>query len=824
MFLIRRRRGARDRAVSAGSLRILLGSHTPSWIRSRVAQRFLRTERATQLGLAALSTERLLALLADREQSSLLTGHPAPRALLKLVGQHPDLLAAALVLLREADAELLGGALYQTIVLNRDGASGLNVAFAAAAANAGRLPPQQARAIFERCLAIIAAPPDPYDPAAARASGAARQAAAAILAGNSEFDELVLKAMRDETARPNLQMLVASALKERPDRAAGRFVRYLPDAGLTTEQLIRFAEDCDADRGALREVAWHHRTPGGRFIGFVKQRSGAWLPAAGWLLMPPIVAAVLALLARHASTTLASAGIGPAVVIGALAVLAAVHVLSVQLAAQRLPGPIAAATVAPPIVVSAYITAVLMLVMSILGEEDPPPSWAPSLVASGLLVVFVGLVVGATMLSLRTTGAAAASEAVGRRRTAQARRTGARAGDLHRTAGRMQQVVDAYPSLRRFPSPRSATHRYPIKAASSGYLDIDLRGLQRLAERPRLVAGDVHIDLLVAPGVPVTPGQEIASAIPVGATTLEGGDLRAAERTFKVRSERKLERFAELCVSLCSQIPVLVDAGDPGGGRRVLHVLLDLLRVHLDRDARVRGEFTGPLPLSPALTQVIDKALAELAHAPTREQELLGRLFTEIFEFARKDDGVITMSAGRLAAQATTLTDFGVLCDAGIRAILLESSQELALLQHSLSRITGGTTEAARYANEAAGRLVAFCAAVNPRLSRAAWTRWWKAAARTPEHDRVQIALRIGAAALPVANLSLAVEVALAISDQDLDTLTEELHEPARSSFERFLSEGYGRLLGVDAEQRLIDFIEFARSVLAARPDLIPAV
>jgi hypothetical protein len=79
--------------------------------------------------------------------------------------------------------------------------------------------------------------------------------------------------------------------------------------------------------------------------------------------------------------------------------------------------------------------------------------------------------------------------------------------------------------------------------------------------------------------------------------------------------------------------------------------------------------------------------------------------------------------------------------------------------------------------------------------------------------QRAWIAVRIGAAALPVANLSLAVEIALALADQDFDALERDVRDHSRSAFENFLSESYGRLLGTDAEQRMINFIVFARDV-----------
>jgi hypothetical protein len=187
-----------------------------------------------------------------------------------------------------------------------------------------------------------------------------------------------------------------------------------------------------------------------------------------------------------------------------------------------------------------------------------------------------------------------------------------------------------------------------------------------------------------------------------------------------------------------------------------------------------------------------------------------------IFELARPNDGIISTTAGRLAQQAKDLTDLSVLYDAGQQAVLSDSNTDLLMVQGSFHKLISGNAQQARYANEVAGRLVMFCAAVRPTMSRAAWTRWWDASQNTPPGDRVAIALRIGAAALPTANLSLAVEVAIALAPQDFDVLHTQTTDPKRSMLEGFLSESYGRLLGTDAEQRILDFIEFARTVCSA--------
>lgn len=812
-----------DRILASVARRLMVNRHVPSVARRQAAGTFARTRQAGQLGLSQLTAQRLLEMVVDPVQRALLIESPAlgPKALIDLSVHYPDLSVAALTRLRRADPVGLSETLYRTIVLDRAGsATRLNVSLVAAAANADRLAPQQARSIFERSLEILRRPLDPYDPVSARAAGSARQAAAALLAGNSELDDLVIKGLAEAGARPSLQMLVASALKERPDHAARRFILYLNSLQPSLEQAIRFAEDCDADRGTLRSNAPEHPRLR-RSFGPLRPR--LWAPYAVAVLAPTVAVFILGRLSQRAGETLQSVGIEPAVAIGALGVLVAVHVLSVQLAAQRLPGPIAEATVLTPVTIAAYWTGLLTLVTSLLGKEELLPSWRPSLVASGLLLLFILLVILATLRSLRSTGVASASENVGRWHLGQARRTGRIAGKLHLAAADMQRMVDTHPPLRRFTSAHETTERYPIKAASSGYVHVNTSRLLEVAQSPRLVNGEARLDLLVAPGVAVTAGQELASLVPLAGGQLERNDQRAAERAFRVSGERQLGRFAELCAALCAQLPLLVRAGDPAGARRVHQVLLDLLRTHLDCDTREHDDFAGTLPLSPALTQVIDKALAELKNAPAGERGMLARVLSDVLDFADKDSGIVTLIAARLSSQATGLEDLDVLYDAGRRAILLESGLELASVQRGFDHLTPGTSSTPGYASETAGRLVAFCAAVAPRLSRAAWSRWWKSAARTPEQDRVQTALRIGAAALPVANLSLAVEISLAVAGQDFDALVKGIRDPERAAFESFLSEAYGRLLGVDAEQRIVDFIEFARDVNAAISNPSPA-
>jgi hypothetical protein len=814
-------------AVSARAAAVafwaLFRAGVPIWVKRGLVILAAGSDAASRRGLGQLPKSRLLEIALDRAQRSAVTGEElSARALLDLVEAHPDLAPVIVRQLRRSPSDV-AAALYETIVLDRaSGVARLTAGLVVAAQLESALDPELEKSILLRCIELLRRTSDPYDRNAARIGGGARQTAAAIVARNPELDDLLLRELADVPARASLMAVAAAAFQERPAETARRFVNYAKVLRLPAEQLIRFAEDCDSDRQPR--------------LTFPRQKRGEWLAAlrqsvldwsggyAAFLLGAiaiPVAAMAGAWFAAHeVRGSLASAGIDPTVAVGALALLAAVHVLSVQLAAQRLPSPIAAATAISPLMLGGYLTGLAMLICSLLGREKPVPSWNPAFAAAVLLIAFVLVIIVAVSTSLKATGLAPASEATGWRYVRRARRTGLQAGRLHRNARDFQQLIDNHGSLRRFTSPQETGTRYPIRAQSTGFLWADLRRLRKLANRTALISGDNRLDLTTTPGVPVYTGDEVAALVPLGQAALDPGVVSQAQSVFKVRTERGLERFAELCVALAAQLPPLMRSGDPGGARRVLHVLLRLLGDHLAADAREWVGYPGPLPLSPALTQVIDQAAASLREAQSdREGEMIARLLEGLIKFARPDDGIIMLVATRVAKHATNLTDYGVLYDAGCQAAVSGSRLDLQQAQEALHKLTKGASEPSRYANEVAGRLVTYCAAAAPRLSRAAWSRWWSAATeKTPVGDRVRIALRIGAAALPVGNLSLATEISAALADQDFEALRQGIHDRETSGFENLLSELYGRLLGADAETRISDFISFAEEINASSP------
>jgi hypothetical protein len=809
------------RQAAAVANRVLVSSQTP-WLQARAARIAAGSPVLESLGLGQLDAERLLALRHDSELCSLLqpTGEIGVGRLLDVAIDQPNLDRAVRSRLRSADEQELSDELYRTIVLDQAGAQPrLILALSLVTFTAAKLTGEHRRAIFARCLTIVLRPLDPYDGTAALISGSARQAAAAMLAVDSSFDEEIIAALSDTTARANVQALVASALKERPDEAAERFASYATALAPSKESLIRFAEDCDAERSSLRTTAKRRRSARQRAIAAIRglrpRGSAAYVAA---VVLPALAALLLAILSKRATGGIVAAGTEPGVAIGALALLAAVHVLGVQLAAQRLPGPIASATVATPLTLSAYVTGLLVLIASLLGKEKPSPDWNPALVASGLLVILIVLAITTTLLSLRGTTIAPAAESVGRRRIRQARRSGTRIGRLHRASSEVHELLGTEASLRQFISPQENTHRIRVLAPATGFMRVDAGRVKEAVATSRWHSGDLRLDLLVISGVRVNTGQEIASIVPSAGSDVHDNEIAGVEQALSVRKERALERCGELCVTLCSQLPRLVRAGDPGGAARVTQVLLDLLDAHAAADRRQCAPTEGLAQVSPVLVHTVEQAVADIRNANAdNEREMTGRLLKALIERSGRYDAMPGMVAMKLTS-ARTLPEFDVLYRAGCRAAFTGSNSGLLAAQEAFARLTAGSTEIARYANENAARLVLYCASVAPRLSRAAWSRWWAAAASAPIGDRHRLAARIGAGSVPVGNLSLAVEVAVALRDTnaDFDALIASSHRPEQAAFERFLSENYGRLLGTDVEQRLVDFLTFAKTVCAS--------
>jgi hypothetical protein len=205
-----------------------------------------------------------------------------------------------------------------------------------------------------------------------------------------------------------------------------------------------------------------------------------------------------------------------------------------------------------------------------------------------------------------------------------------------------------------------------VLAQTAGFMRVDPppRIKEAMASQPWR-NGDLRLDLLVISGVRVDTDQEIASIVSSTGSEVHESEIASVERAFTVRTETALERCSELCVTLCSQLPLLVRTGDPGGAARVLRVLLDLLDAHTAADTRQWAQTEGLLQMSPVIVETVNQALTDIRNADAdAEREMTGFLVALINRAGRDDGlpGLISMKlrGARLSRSSTFSTALAV--------------------------------------------------------------------------------------------------------------------------------------------------------------------
>lgn len=817
---MRRRLVALQLVIGRPLLGLLAADRTPDALRRPLALLVVRTPATSERGLDLLDGPKLAKAAQNVRLRPLLRppGHcnSAPYLIRDLLGE-PELQPALVRHLRGCAPEPWSTVLYEVIVLDRAGGARVVAgALAVVGSLAGSLVPQHERAIFGRCVELLSIPPDPYSPAAGELTAAAREAAGALLAEDATLDDTAAEALATGGA-PLLRAAVASAVKASGGEGPRRFLTYVRTLSPEPEALVRFAEDCDS-RTAAAEPSLREVLVGPSAALRITARVRPVVRVVAPLCAGPALAVALGFALSALEGRLTAVTIDPSVAVGALAVLAAVHVLAVQLAATSSPGVVATSVVAPPLIVTGYGLGITMLVLTLLARANPTPAWHPATAAAILLVVVMASVVAGTVSALGATGQARAAEAAARRGRALATRSGRTFDRMRQQGVALDAAVGNTPYLRSHMSPDETAPRQALKAERAGYLAVHVVRLERLAEQRAWRDGELHLDVFTRPGRELSRGEEYAAIVPASRAAVSGAEFQRASAAFSVERHEDLERFTELSSALAEQVVRLARAGDLSSARRLMDSALTLLRLHLHEAG---AEEAAAHPASPALIAVINRLLATITASDTEEvTQLCIDWVEELLRNAGKSDPVILLIDARAVPRGRpTLSQLSLLYAAAQRAIALSSDGDVALIQRTLHRLAAGSDTSARYANETAGRLVQYSAAADPLHSRRAWTRWLENTTAAPAADRTMITARIGAAAWRVGNLSLAAEAAVSLEPAtDLEGLRERVHERDTADRENLVSRLYGRPLGHDAEQRLDEWITAAEAFRAGMP------
>lgn len=730
----------------------------------------------------------------------------------------PELVGPAAVALSNthgAPGEL-SRSLFETIVLGQMGPSErTQAALIAVRRHPELLSSEHAQAISKRLLTLAGQPVDPYNPHPVRTSAAA--AAATLVAARDELDSTVMGSL----GQPGLRFVAAAAVQGRRDRPEELLAGILDAIAPSADGAMRFARSCDRNYSVLDSVV--HPAGLARLRGRCRDGIRRVTDRMRWLLP------AIGLVAFSAASASMGASVDAAVIdlpaalrmsggagLGSFALLVAVHLFSAEIAANRLPGPIARATSVPLPLVGCYLLAGCALVLGQVSSRAIDPATV-SAVTYGLLAGFAVAFSIALLQLLARTDSTAAAAAFVRRRRARVRAGGRALGELHRHAIAARKLVATMPWLKATLSAPMAERRARIDAPHDGYLMISKRRLSGLATDDWWNRSAGRLWLSAPVGTRVDRGQEIAALASGDTREIRTSRQRQIRRVMSVRPQDGAEEAAESVAVLIDLMARLGASGNEAGGFRVADETVRLLEAHLDgvRAGRGRhqlGEDHGnAIPALRTAAYAVAEAMTLSQHPFARE--VLQRFTQRLLPHVGEEDGFCQVLLGELDKVATAQPSTAnlLLWDLGTRVVETMSPLLAFSWQSALAHLAADA-EQHHGVIQIGGRVVSFASYVDGATAHRLYRTLFEKADMTVSEDFL-VLLRIGASALRAGSLSLATRVALDCRPIPLDPWVMWAATSDAIAIEETRNELYGLTLGPDVQLVLQRFIAFAVKV-----------
>ena len=315
------------------------------------------------------------------------------------------------------------------------GAESLALAMGIASRCAETISLQDARDILVYCLPVVDQAIAPYD--RPQLTYVAARAARALLLSHPSLDPMLVDRVT-RAPTDGLRGLSATVVQSRRLHRQTLLQRILARWEPEEPMALVFCQDCDSrtSRADERSSPSSLRVP---FRNYLR----VWRDRVTLALILAVPIAARASMRWPQIAVVHNLVYGD--VVGALAALIALHVVASQLAAGRLPGPLAGRSSTPSIVYVGYIAALLLLIfITLLPRQGDPAAWlAGALTTAGGLFIFS---IVATALGLVSrTNAVAASFAFTLHSHGAMRRAGIRLGRLHRRALRFREIGELLP-------------------------------------------------------------------------------------------------------------------------------------------------------------------------------------------------------------------------------------------------------------------------------------------------------------------------------------------------------------------------------------------
>jgi hypothetical protein len=650
----------------------------------------------------------------------------------------------------------------------------------------------------------------------------ARTAAAALLADDSSLDAEILERLRSSPGARELALIQASALQARRRGLGSGIAAALEALQPDERQALGFARDCDRNYSALESAApppnqfeltaSRVRQPairlGRAVLGLGRVIAVFALPAAGVVVALAIDAWVLDL---PGNVQISGAG-----ALTALGILIAVHVLSAELAANRLAGPIARVTSFPLPLKAGYVAGLALLIRSLLSPSASELA-TYSAAAVGLVGVMVVLVLWSFLTLLRRTDPVRAVEAFASRRGNAVLRAGRVLGRLQRHALAGRELAAGYPFIKSVLSAPLGEQRVAVEVPRSGYLLLNLRCLRRLAKRDLWEKEQVRLVLVEPLGIEISRGDEAISVVPSGETSVQRSELRRVRRLIRIRSSTTIDEVGEYVGVLIGIAAAQAATGNQGGAQRIRDATLRLLKLHLGgmRASRDRNREREDTVGMAGVLRVSAVQALRLLDSPVdaNTKEVLTGFLQRLLDLTDLADGFAVSLAGQLGRSGQKLGDSLIsqlLWDCAVQALRVDDELGLRQVREQVNRL-GGSAE---WAVDLGGRIVQLAAVTRPPRAEHLW-RW--------HHERAAqaqlfplTAMRIGASALRVGNASLALTVALALRGNEPDKWRTYFDDFETADGETTRDLLYGTMLGADAQFALLEFVGFVDGAVRA--------
>ncbi len=687
-------------------------------------------------------------------------GSVKPSSMLQAVTEDDLRSGCARGLSLHADAPAVARLLYESIGLSGAQLSReqLEAALIAVTNCAASLTSIQARAVLRRCLQFGSQPVQPYEPPGL--SLLAKESAVAILEEHPELDSLAWS--RTGPAAWSDLGVLGTALVRRPigrSSAVGTlFEQWKP----STDEAVRFAATADTRRLTA--------TPPIRRRSLCRRLDlGTRFRRLARLAGTPLALALVIASAWYWEWT--DPPIRPEIgwALGAMAIVAGVHVVSAQLAAARLQGVLARFSTASTSLAIAYWSAVASGLLAIASPSSERTQDALAWGATVAAVVFLLAVVAAAHGLVRQTDPGVAVSNFVKNRRRAIRVSGYRLGRAQRAAldFRSRAARLAFVSLQ--PSLPVVARGLEVRAGRRGLHLPDVDRLEKLHNRPEWAELRLQLLLLGQVGTVVPEGALIARVVPDASSSVSATDLKRVYKSIRVRTAKSVEETAEAAVLLVDVAVRLAGRGDASGGERAVEALIAMLRIHLAavHDAMWGSESADELaPVVPAVRAPIESALERLRTANGAEAELLLHLVDRLLNITGRAEAAVSMVVSRASHLEGRVTDWqlaDLLRACALRALATDDHFSLALVyDETEERILDQERQPRGPILEFSSELAAVVCVHGYSNAMSAWLWWWKATqplgTATVRHLG---AARIAAAALEAGVLSVALAVSL---------------------------------------------------------------